>query len=96
MDREKMESFIRRIIETSKSKTDALLALEQLEEILRMQASAEELDQFSMARSGVSDSLPMMQKTLRTEHGTEGIRVASERAKQQRIQEEIAAAHGRC
>ncbi len=96
MNQQKLDAFIRRIVETSPDEACAQAALEQLKGILLTQLSAEDLAHFSMANDGVSDSLPAMKLALRDDQGSEALRIAAERAKQQRIQDEIAAAHGRC
>ena len=97
MDQQKLESFLRRIIETSPDPPRAVLALEQLKEILSAQLTAEDLAQFSSAIAGVSDSLPEMKDVLNaSSSGGESIQTAAARARQRRIWEDEAAARGRC
>ena len=101
MNQQKLESFLRRIIETSPDPKRAQLAMEQLREILSLQLTEEDLAMFSSALAGVGDSLPEMKTALKdapaeTAPGGEMIRIAAERAQQRRIREEQASARGRC
>ncbi len=101
MNQQKLESFLRRIIETSPDPSRAKLAMEQLQEILSLQLTEEDLEMFSSAMAGVSDSLPEMKDVLKdppaeAAPGGEMIRIAAERAQQRRIREDQAAARGRC
>lgn len=97
MDRQKLDSFIRRIVVTSEDPLQARLALDRLKEILTLELTEEDLAQFTAATEGVADSLPGMKEALK-ESSADGdaMQAAAAKAKQRRIWEEEAARRGRC
>ena len=95
MDQEKAIQFIRRIVETSPDSYTAKLALDQLRLVLGDRLDGEALEALDTVCAGVLASLPEMQQVgaLST---MEDIRAATQRAKDRKLREDMAARQGRC
>ena len=95
MDQDRAIQFIRRIVETSPDSSSAMLALGQLKKMLEEQLGKEAREALDEAYAGVCASLPEMK-----EYGAlstmQDISTATQRAKDRKQREDMAARQGRC
>jgi len=95
MEQSKLMQFIQRIIDTSADSYTAVLALEQLKEILSRELDREAQSLMNAAIEGARASLAEM-KAPQALSTTEALHASATRAIERRRREDEAARHGRC
>ncbi len=99
MDQKTLMAFMHRIITASNDGNQAVMALSELESILKMQGiSKEDLALIQSAREGLTDSGRTMKSAVASSPvlSLDALRVAVTRAHEQKLRDEEAARNGRC